>query len=399
MAIAYDDASSEIWEKTYREAGQSFAAYYFRCLMENKENFDYLSDELDNLIAAHEALAKQADHETNRMLMDFTRFIAPFLKQRAFLSVLLNFCKSTIVACESIGANPGWVHLLEYEAHYALGDWDAALADIQVAITASHGIEPSVHAQAVLSLGRLQLNQGYYREALNTLDQSERLLLEQNDYEGLASARAEEAAYYLNRDELDKALELYLEADHIYRQSGTHSSSDHTLLMLGVVYRRRGDYAQAIHSLQELLEHGKDQKNNSAIATASHHLAWIYLNQGNLTQAKTLGEKAKSLYQGIRDPRGESDADEQLGLIALAEGDKDKALNYLKRSLYMRRILGNRHGAASCLRRLALIYIRSGDFLRGIAFLVYGLFSYWRLGMLSRQRVRSILNEFKRASF
>ena len=399
MAIAFEDASSIKWGNTYIEAGQSFVYYYFRCLLENKENFDYLTDELDNLILAHETLVKKGEDKDNETLLDFTRLMAPFLKQRAFLSVLLNFCKSAIVACESIGTNSGWVHFLEYEAHYALGDWNSALGDIQAAITVSHGKDLGIYAQAVLSLGRLKLNQGYYQEALEILGQAEHLLLKQKDFEGLASAKAEEAAYYLNRDELDKALELYLEADRIYRQSGTLGPTDHTLLMLGVVYRRRGEYAKAIQYLQELLEHGKGQKNNNAIAAASHHLAWTFLNKGNLIQAKALGEEAKRLYQKNQDPRGESDAYEQLGLIAITDGDKDKALNYLKQSLYMRRILGNRHGVTSCIRRLALIYFRSGDFLRGIAYLAYGLFSYWRLGMLSRQRLRSILNEFKRPTF
>jgi tetratricopeptide (TPR) repeat protein len=368
IAIAFEDESSTKWTTLYQGSGQSFVGYYFRSLIENKENFDYLTDELENLIAAHEALANSADTKAYRILLDFTRQIAPFLKQRAYLLVLLDFCRAAIVATESTNINPGWIYLLEYEAHYALGNWSAATADIQLSIKTSLGNDASVYAQAILSLGRLQLNQGNYQEALETLSQAEQLLSDLNDFEGLATTKAEQAAYYLNRGELDKAMEFYLEADRIYRLSGANASSDHTLLMLGVVYRRKQNYAMAKQYLQELLGHGKSQKNDSAIATASHHLAWVYLNQENLIQAKAFAEEAKRLYQKIRDPRGESDADEQLGLISLAEGDTNNAHEYVKRSLSVRRMLGNRHGEASCLRRLALIHFKSGNLLSGILY-------------------------------
>lgn len=400
MAMDIGGERSEIWTTAYLETGRYFTAHYFKYLKENSEKYDSLVGELENLIVTHNKMAKREDHEARKMLINYTRLAAPFLKERSFHSVLLNFCESTINASESLDINAGWVHILQFEAHYALGAWDAALTDIQSAIRQSYGDETDIYARAVLSLGRLQLNQGYYREALDTLQRAESLLQAQNDDEGLAAAKAEVAAYYLNRDELDTALALYLEADQIYRQSGIRSSSDHTLLMLGVVYRRAGDYAKSTNYLKELLSHGQYHKNNSAIATASHHLAWTYLNRGHLRQAKIVGEEARRLYQEIRDPRGESDADEQLGLIVLAEGDKQGALNYLKRSLYMRKKLGNQHRIASCQRRLALVHIQNGDLLKGVAYLIYGLFAYWRLGMLSQQRLRGIWNEFKqRGSF
>ena len=69
----------------------------------------------------------------------------------------------------------------------------------------------------------------------------------------MTEAQAEVAAYHLNRDEYDQALALYRRIYQFQLEAGASGPSDHTLLMLGVVHRRRGDTEQAIIYLQELL--------------------------------------------------------------------------------------------------------------------------------------------------
>ncbi len=359
-----------------------------------RDQYNRLDEEFANLRASQSWLASQkGDEKVARLLIGYVEVLAPYLRQRGLDAELLRWCEDGMWAAESLRKNPGRLLLLRSQAQNALGRWDEAMTSIQAAIRASEGEDPNTHAQAVLALGQLQLNQGDYKAALETLAEAERLLSEQSDYEGVATARAEIAAYHLNRRELDKALALYLEVDQLRRQAGAGETSDHTLLMLGVVHRKKRNYVQATAYLQRLLERGETQGNRGATATAAHHLAWVHLNQSDLTQARRLCGRAIRLCEEIGDTRGASDAYEQLGLIVLAEGQEEEAVSHLKRSLVVRRQLGNQEGAASSLRHLAIAHLRTGHVTTAARELWQSLATYRRLGVLSRQRFVAIVGE------
>lgn len=139
-------------------------------------------------------------------------------------------------ACERLGEKPARVLLVQGEARRALGEWRRTLDSFRQAMEASRAAAPSVHARAVLALGSLQFNRGEYGPALRTLAEAERMLLAQGDVAGLAAVRAEQAAYPLNRGDLERALALYLDEDRMQREAGAAERSDHLLLMLGVVH-------------------------------------------------------------------------------------------------------------------------------------------------------------------
>jgi tetratricopeptide (TPR) repeat protein len=222
---------------------------------------------------------------------------------------------------------------------------------------------------------------------------AETCLAQTGDDEQVMTVRAEMVAYHLNRGDLDKALSLYLEIDRQRQYAGAPEPSDHTLLMLGVVYRKKKDYERAAEYLQWLLERGEVQRSRGITATAAHHLAWVYLSQGDLRQARSLCGRALVLYEEIGDERGLSDAYEQLGCIVLAAGRGGEAVPHLQRSLIMRRQLHNQQGQASSLRHLAIAYLTLGHLGAAFRYMGQSLLIYHRLGVLSRQRMVSMLRE------
>jgi tetratricopeptide (TPR) repeat protein len=222
---------------------------------------------------------------------------------------------------------------------------------------------------------------------------AEACLAQTVDDEQLMTVRAERAAYHLNRGDLDKALSLYLEIDRRRQYAGAPEPSDHTLLMLGVVYRKKKDYERAAEYLQRLLECGEVQRSRSTTATAAHHLAWVYLSRGDLRPARSLCGRAIVLYEEIGDERGLSDAYEQLGCIVLAAGQGGEAVSHLQRSLFMRRQLHNQQGEASSLRHLAIAYLTLGHLGAAFRHEWQSLLIYHRLGVLSLQRMVNMLRE------
>lgn len=368
-------------------SARRFTMRYLSYAQAHAHDLEALDRELANFHAARDWLIAQNDYESAGQLVGLIKAVSEHLRYRALNGELLTYCRGGLLACERLQINSGWLLLLQYEAHSVLGDWASALAEARAAIEASQNVDPFNHARAVLALGRLQLNLGEYRKAFNSLIQAEKLLTDLQDFEGVAATKSEVAAYYLNRGELDKAHELYLEVDRLQRHAGATETSNLVLFMLGVVHRKKENYPSALEFLQELLSRGESRNDPNAIAGASHHLAWVYLNQGNLTKAYQLAKRARKLYNKANNPRGTSDVDEQLGLIALAQGDTRAALSYIELSLTVRRQLGNQHGAASSLRRLAMVYFHQWNLPAAIFYLWRSLFLYWRLGVLSSHRI------------
>lgn len=359
----------------------------------HQHEYDWLDRELANLRTCLSWLATQNSRESARLLIEYIEVFAPYLQQRGLHSELLRWCEVGLPATVKLQRNPGWLLLLSGEVQNALGRWDEANTSFQAAIKASEQEVSHVRVQAMLALGRLQFNQGDYAVAFATMNAAEKLLSLKGDNQQLAALRAERAAYHLNKGELEKALSLYLEIDQFHKQTGACESSDHTLLMLGVVYRKKKEYEQAALYLRQLLERGEEQHSRSTVATAVHHLAWVYLSRGDLPSARLLCGKAIMFYEEIGDIRGISDAYEQLGCIVLAERQGKEALIHLQRSLTMRRQLHNQQGSASSLRHLAIAHLILGHPRAALSNLWQSLAIYQHLGMLSYQRVTNILRE------
>lgn len=353
-----------------------------------------LDRELPNLRASANWLMKQRDKKSATLFLNYLETLAPYLRLRGLDYELEHWCEAGLQACERLQLDSTHILLIHGEAQYALGQWERANTSWQSAINVSKEIDQFTYARATSALGRLQINQGKYKLALNTLERAENLLQEMGETEEIISIRSEIAAYYLNRRELDKALKLYLDIDRLHKKNGAAQSSDHTLLMLGVTYRQKGVFDKAIDYLLRLYRRGEAQRNLASMATAAHHLAWTFIEQGKLKDANYLCGQALALYQEIKDPRGLSDGYEQLGAILLENRDIKNAITYLNLSAQMRQRLGNRPGFVSSLRRLALAHLLERNHKKVIHLLFKILVIYIQLGIFSRQRAFALLHDF-----
>lgn len=374
-----------------REAERRTNLRYLSLVHANSLDFGKLDLEFRQIQQVCSRLVRENDWHFSLSFLQLVYDLAPYLQRSALNKTLLEYCQSGLQIAGQAGENLGRLLLLQYQAYWALGAWDAGASSLRAAITASKSRDDRVYAQSHLALGQLQLNRGDYAVALETLAQAERLLAEISDDEGIASVKAEIAAYHLNRLEYGQALELYLDVDSLRRRIHDGRPSAHTLLMLGVIYRRLKKYDEAEIYLTELVLLSTDEGNQGSLATALHHLGWVYFELGDLERAAKLARTVKSVYEKIGDPRGESDVDEQLGMIAMSRRDWDSAQSFLERSLETRQQFGNQHGAASAQRRLAKLFLKQGKWWIGLAYLFRCLALYARLGALSRQRLFAII--------
>ncbi len=383
-----------LWEAHHRHG-----LHYLSFVQAHARDFEVLDRESAQVQAAYQWWSQQTDIEALECLLALIRGLAPYLQGRALQAMLVEYCQAGLRASDRLKHNPSWLWRLSAEAYWALGQWDRAFACIRTAINVARVRESDEFAQAVLTLGHYQFNRGDYAVALKTLEEAEALFAQASNWEGVASAKSDVAAFALNRGELKRALSLYLEVDQLRRRVDPSGPADHTLLMLGVVYRRLKQYDRARESLGELLSRAEARRARGAAATSKHHLAWVSMDLGQLDEAQSLGQEADWLYEEVGDPRGGSDAAEQLGLIALAEGNMTLAQEYLERSLVTRRRLGNQQGTASSLRHLARLHLVQRDFATGLRYLWQSLALYWQLGVLTAPRLVKILSDLLPGSY
>src|SRR5579884_466601 len=292
-----------------------------------------LDVELPNVLGTLSWLSAQHSNEVAQLLVEYIEVLAPYCHWRGIDAEFLKWCQVGLKACERLQRNPGKLLLICAETQKNLGLWAASIKHIHAALEASQGEDEKVYAQAILFLGTLQLNRGDYSQALKTFNKAERLLMLLNDVQRLDTIRKEIAAYYLNKSAFDKALTLYEKIAQRELRSEAREVSDHTLLMFGVVYRKKKDFRQASIYLQQLLERCEVRQNRNTQATVAHHLGWLALDLGDTSNAHRLSGQALALYQETGDERGVSDVYEQLGCIYIAEGRIKEALSHLERSL------------------------------------------------------------------
>lgn len=386
-------------ERLWESADRLAAHHRLTIAQRYQDQFEQLDTEFANLRTSQSWLAAQDDVAAAQQVIQYAEVLTPYLLQRHFEVVLTRWCEDGLRACERLQHNPAQLLLLRSETHRLFGRWEAAMADVQSALATSQDTKSKTHVQAMIALGRLQLNQGHYCAAFDTLTRAEPLLDPQSDHEDLMIVHSELAAYDLLQGALDRAIARYLEIERSYKQTGITEPPHRTPFMLGVLYRKKGYYAQATSYLQPLLDRAEKRGDRSAAGTTAHHLAWVCLNRGHLAEARQLCGRSITRYEEISDIRGLSDSQEQLGLINLAEGKIEEAIACIERSLTIRRQIGNQHGVASSLRRLAVAHWYARHPRIALRCLWQGLVTYWRLGALNRQRVTAILWELRDWTF
>lgn len=257
----------------------------------------------------------------------------------------------------------------------------------------------SLEANCYLAI--YQIGLGDYQEGIMSLQnllktinyklQNKSLSDHQAIYE-LQTDLLETLAYYeMNQSNFTKASQIYDKVITLRQKLGLIHKIINPQVHQGIILRRNGEYEQGIKILTKAQEQAKLINNFDLQIFISHHLAYIYLNKGNVIQAKELAQVAFKGYQKLDNLRGISDCYEQLGLINLAENSFNEAQTNFEASFKIRQSISNFHGSASCLLDLALVYWHQRQILKSIILLFKGFYAYAKLGILTKVRFRRML--------
>jgi len=273
-------------------------------------------------------------------------------------------------------------------------------------LTASDGLPPAIHAQALSGAGILAESQGDYDQATMLHEQALRLWREMDDQIGIASSltslginadtlgeddRAtdlhtqalvlwrelddelgiagslnELGSLSIKRGDFKAAEDLLTQSLELTRRSGEAAALGTVLETLGVLAFHLNDYERAVALYQESMDVWRELDDSRMIAYALANMGEAKRHQGDLVQAETMFQESLSLFRELGDKHGTAFTLYHLGKLALIRQDAATAASRFKESLVLRQDVGERAAVVESLEGLAAAASVSGNMGLGV---------------------------------
>jgi predicted ATPase/class 3 adenylate cyclase len=169
-------------------------------------------------------------------------------------------------------------------------------------------------------------------------------------------------AVALWRGELLEAERLFEEALSSAEAAGDRRRRADALANLGAVAHYRDDVPRALARYMAGVAEWRELGDDSGIADMLLNIVRLLAPFGeHRERARAAGEEALVRYRALRDPLGEAQALASLGLLALVEGDLERADEWHAASLALFREVEDAGGETQALGNLGLIALDRGD--------------------------------------
>ena len=224
-------------------------------------------------------------------------------------------------------------------------------------------------------IGLQQLNQGQFREALETFQTVLVIFRAIGDRagEGIILNNIGEVYRQLGVEQLPNALESFQQALDIYKEIGDREGIRTTLLQIQNVQKlsemmrlmeesdrqfRQGKFREALATAQQSLVLFREMGDRSLEALQLNHIGNIYLALDRYPQALESYQKALAIHQelGERDRIGVTLTN--IGDVYLNLSRYDQALESYQKALTIVRAVGDREGEGINLRGIGAAYMR-----------------------------------------
>lgn len=157
-----------------------------------------------------------------------------------------------------------------------------------------------------------------------------------------------------------QSLESHLEELRLSEQLGDASILARTHGGLGLTYHHYGRNEDALHHFQIGLRYAAEAGDDRIRASILNSLGNYHLGLRDFAQAAAIHGQALAIRESYGNRRAVADSLTNLGLVADAQGDVTRALDYLERALQTFEALRYRRYIANTHRRLALVLRKAG---------------------------------------
>lgn len=335
-----------------------------------REWFDRLEVEYDNLRAAHEWFNSQPDRIPHDLRLAGVMFL--YWLSRGRWSEGRQWMDQTLQRPLPGGMSPQRAQVLNCAALLAVQQSDSikAQACLNESIPYTRQVGDRLNLAYALSILALEteLREGLSK-ARALYAESIALFRTLNDRWGLGFALYLDGSAAYWQGDYAAARADYEESIFAFRAVGDKWRAAGPLGRLGDLDFRQGHNAEARRLYTESLALFREANDKSGIATSLNPLGTITLTEGDLDLAAEYYRESMSVNQELGDKAGMAWSGFNLGIVAYRQGDFDQAESLLQRSLALLSDVGDDGGIAWVLQHKGYVACARGNF-RGAAILL-----------------------------
>jgi CHAT domain-containing protein len=160
--------------------------------------------------------------------------------------------------------------------------------------------QPFLEINALGTMGMVQMQQHRYAEAVNWFNESLPIAQQLQAQTVATRTMANLGFAYLDMGDLDRAFDLFSQAESESRQLGLVASQETSLLSLGAICTLRKDYPGAERNYQLALALARQEKNNQRAALSLTNLAQIAIETKQYDLAEKYNIEALSINRSIQ---------------------------------------------------------------------------------------------------
>jgi len=225
---------------------------------------------------------------------------------------------------------------------------------------ARHTGDQAAEADALHSLGGVDLRQGRYQQAADYLRRALALNRETGDRTGQARALGNLGLADLLQGRCQQAAEHFQQSLALHREVGDRTGEARALGNLGFADLRQGRYQQAARHLRRSLALSRDTRDRGGEARALANLGEVETRQGHYQQAAGHLQQALTLCRQIGDRASEADILASLGVVDIRQGRYQQAGDRLRQALAQCRATGDLSRQALALNGLGEVLLATG---------------------------------------
>lgn len=250
--------------------------------------------------------------------------------QLLVLGLLVGLCLSlsgTLRVAWSWAQSPFEQGLAAYQA----GQYPAAIAHWQTALTTADGIEQEAMIRGNLAIAYYET--GQYQQAIATNQTAIAQFSELNQPGAVGQAQSNLGNVYEALGTYDRAMEMYESALAIARQTGNRFSEGVSLGNLGYLYFLQGERSQALAAYEESLAIAAETGDREGAGHRYLNLGIAHHAVDDLQLAKEAYQQALTMAADIGHLTLQARALSSLGMVEADQGNIDGAIAFYQESL------------------------------------------------------------------
>jgi CHAT domain-containing protein/Tfp pilus assembly protein PilF len=250
---------------------------------------------------------------------------------------------------------------------FAEGSYSDALDLSQLALEIATKLNDKAGmADALNTLGRIQLSQGNNGRALDYFHESIRIAKEIGDTSQVGSGLNSAGNALYSQGNYTQAMDYFQNSLEIARELGDKMKIGGGLLNIGNIYYSQGDYPRASDYFEQSLKLGYETKHNRLIATALNALGDTNIQQGNYARAFEYGQNSLKFAQESGDKESISNALHDIGFVYDLQGNYSQAMEQYQKSLRLTQELGAKLLISDRLNNIGAVYEAQGDYAQAL---------------------------------